>query len=133
MHQLTIPDLFKSWALAPYCCLFKFFDDKLCCHVWLWLTANTNKLVKKLNPDFLNVFCELNREITTGNTTQKKLVKFSWLLLQWTDMQLHWHHCSFQIKSYKIICCACRRSKGRHSWKHRNPYFETNSQKFWNY
>jgi len=32
--------------------------DKLCCHVRL--TANANKLVKKLNPDFLNIFSELN-------------------------------------------------------------------------
>ena len=58
MHQLTISDLFKSWTLAPYCCLFYFFHEELCCHVWL--TANTNKLVRKLNSDFLNIFCELN-------------------------------------------------------------------------
>jgi len=43
MHHLTIPDVFKPWTLAPYCCLFNFSHDKLCCHVWL--TANTNKLV----------------------------------------------------------------------------------------
>jgi len=58
MHQLAIPNLFKSWTLAPYCCLFNSFHDKLCCHVWL--IANTNKLLKKLNPGFLNIFCGLN-------------------------------------------------------------------------
>jgi len=75
MHQLTIPDLFKSWTLAPYCCLF---HDKLRCHVWL--TANTNKLVKKLNPDFLNIFYKLNREISVLFETCWQCV-LSWLLI----------------------------------------------------
>ena len=38
------------------------------CHVWL--AVNTNELLKKLNPDFFMILCELNWDITVqANST----------------------------------------------------------------
>jgi len=38
--------------------MFNTLHNKLCSNIWL--TANTNEIVKKFNTIFLNIFCELN-------------------------------------------------------------------------